>query len=72
MAPVWNPNEASASLYDEVVLHSAGMISFSYHAPVPPESNGGEGVRTTGGALPNGAQAAPAENTPPPDADLKP
>lgn len=40
MPPVWNPNEASLNLYDEVERHSEGMISFAYHAPVIASPNG--------------------------------
>ena len=30
MPPVWNPNEATPNLYEEIEHHSEGMISFTY------------------------------------------
>ena len=33
MAPIWDPEEAKSTLYEEVEKHSEGMISVRYRPP---------------------------------------
>jgi hypothetical protein len=65
MTPVWDPDEAHTTVYQEVEKHSDGMISYTYRPPSQADLDALKNTETYRGLVrEQGKEPMPARESP--------